>query len=315
MALFPLATADAPSPWSSPWAKWKQVLVGAYRESSQDNAGLVAAGVAYYGFLAFVPLIAATILVFGLVADPRQLAGHLQSIAASLPADAAKLVNEQLASSVATSSTKKGLGLLGAIAVALFGARNGAGAVITALNIAYDETETRGFLKLNLIALVMTIGTILGGFAAAAAITAVGVLERLLPFAPGPAIVVGQILTLAVVALLAAGGAATLYRYAPSRPDAGWVWITPGSVFFAVVWLLITWGFGLYVRSFGNYNATYGSIGAVVILITWFYLTSYALLLGAELNSEFEQKTPGGAKPKDPSGGERPPTDEPGARR
>ena len=190
-----------------------------------------------------------------------------------------------------TSGDKKGLGLLLALALALFGARNGAGAIVTALNITYDEEEKRGFVRLNLLALAITLGAVVVAILVVVAIAALGYLEDLFPNAPAILLGAGKTLSYLLVALAGAAGAATLYRYAPNRDAAQWVWLTPGSLVAAILWLILTIGFGIYVSQFGNYNATYGSLGTVVVMLTWLYLSSYVLLLGAELNSELEQQT------------------------
>ena len=251
--------------------------------------GWLLPGVAFYAFLALVPLLGATVLTYGLVADPQTVAKNVQSLASVMPRDAAKLIGEQLMSVVQTSGGKKGLGLLLAIAIAIFGARNAAGS-ITALNIAYEEEETRGFLKVNLLALAITACAVLVAVFAMLAITG-GYYERLFPSAPGFVLALGKVASYALLLAGAAAAAATLYRYGPDRKRARWVWITPGTVFAAVAWLLLTFGFGFYVAHFGNYNKTYGSLATVVILVTWLYLSAYVFLFGAELNSELEHQT------------------------
>jgi membrane protein len=281
---------EATTPWAMPWAAWKQIVIRTWREAGQDNVGLVAAGVAFYGFLALVPLLGAIVLTYGLVVQPATVIRDMQQLTAVMPTDAAKLVGDQLMNVVHTSDGKKGLGLLLALAVALFGARNGAGGLIAALNIAYEEDEKRGFLKLNLLTLAMTAAAVLAAIVAVVAIGALGHLEKLLDGMPIAA-VLGKIVSYLLLLLVGAAGAATLYRFGPSRQSAQWIWLTPGSVFAALFWLLLTVGFGIYVANFGNYNATYGSLGAVVVLLTWLYLSSYILLFGAELNSEIEHQT------------------------
>ena len=282
---------DAASPWSMPYAAWKQVMMRSWKEAGDDNVGLIAAGVAFYGFLALVPLLGAIVLSYGLVADPGTVVRNMKGLTSVMPADAAKLVGEQLMNVVKTSGGKKGLGVLLALAVALFGARNGAGSVITALNIAYEEKEKRGFIAINLLALAVTGAAVAVAIVALVAIAALGHLEKLVPGAPGVLLVLGKLLSYALLGCGGAAAAATLYRYGPSREKARWTWITPGSLFAAFCWLLLTLGFGMYVAKFGNYNATYGSLGAVVVMLTWLYLSSYVLLFGAELNSELEHQT------------------------
>jgi membrane protein len=285
---------QASSPWHMPLPAWKDVLLRAWKEQSEDNISLAAAGVAFYGFLALVPLLGAIVLIYGIAADPQTVLSNVKSLTSVLPAEVAKLIGQQLMSVVQTSGGKKGLGLLIAIAVALWGARNAATSIMTALNIAYEERETRGTIRVNLLALAITGGGVIMAVLALLAITALGFLQRLLPHTPGALVVFGKVLSYVLLLLGAAAGAATLYRYAPCRAEAKWQWITPGSLFAAISWLILTLAFGFYVAHFGNYNKTYGSLATVVILVTWLYLSAYLFLLGAEVNSEFEKQT---AKP------------------
>lgn len=287
----PVPGGDAESPWHMPFAAWKAVLLRTWAQMGQDNIGLVAAGVAFYGFLALVPLLGALVLSYGFIAAPETVLKNMREMTSVVPADAAKLIGEQLMNVVKTSGSKKGIGLLIALGIALFGARNGAAAIITALNIAYEEKEKRGFVRLTLLALGITVAAVLVAIVAMVAVGALGHLESLIPWAPGVVVVVGKLLSYVMLLLVGAAGAATLYRYGPDRSQAVWAWITPGSLLAAVTWLLLTGGFGFYVAKFGSYNATYGSLGAVVVFLTWIYLSSYLLLIGAELNAELERQT------------------------
>jgi membrane protein len=294
-AATPANTADkgrsAAKPIEIPSPGWIEIAKRTWKEVGKDNVGIVAAGVAFYFFLALVPLLGATVLTYGLFASPETVARQAQGLTAFLPGEAASLIGEQLMNVVQTSGGKKGFGLIAAIAVAFWGARNAAGAIVTALNIAYEEEEKRGFVKTTLLALAMTLGAVVMAGVVGAAIAVLTAVEKLLPNA-GP---IGHFLTSAVTYLLlaamAAAAAATLYRYGPSREKARWTWLTPGSIFFAVVWLGLTLGFGFYVRNFGSYGATYGALSSVVVLLTWLYLSSYVLIFGAEFNSEVEHQT------------------------
>lgn len=282
---------QAASPWALPAGGWKAVLTRTWAETGNDNVGLIAAGVAFYGFLALVPLLGAFVLSYGLIADRETVIADVNQLASVMPADAARLVGEQLLNVVQSSDGKKGLGLLLALALAVFGARNAAGAVITALNVAYEEREKRGFIKVNLLALGITAAAVIVALIAAIAITAFGKLHDIFPGAPGLVVVAGKLGSYALLLTAGAGAAATLYRFGPSRERARWTWLTPGSLFAAFGWLLLTVGFSLYVANFGNYNATYGSLSAVVVTLTWMYLSSYILIFGAELNAELEHQT------------------------
>ncbi|ABC64716.1 YihY/virulence factor BrkB family protein [Erythrobacter litoralis] len=236
--------------------------------------GLAAAGVAFFAFLAFVPLLGAIVLAYGIVADPLMVAENIRALSSFLPASAAELIGSQLEGVVEGPDSSKGFGLLLALAISLFGARSGATALMAGLDIAYDTTETRGFVEKNALALLITGGAVLGLGIVALALTVAGL--------------IGDALGLAAsyLVLFSSGalGAVLLYRHAPDRPTATWNRTWPGAVVFAALWLLATSLFGFYVANFGNYNATYGSLGAVMVLLTWLYLSAYLLLLGAELN-------------------------------
>jgi membrane protein len=282
---------DAESPWTMPWAGWRAVAIRTWNESGDDNIGLIAAGVAFYGFLAIAPMLAAVVLCYGIVASPETVIRDMQALMAVMPRDAARTIGQQLLDLVHASDGKKGTGIAIALALALFGARNGAGAVITALNVAYEEKEKRNFIRVNLTALAITAAGVIGAILAAIATAALGALDRLLPFADDTLLILGTVLSYVLLTLAGAAGAAALYRYGPSRHKARWTWITPGSLFSAVLWLGLALGFGAYVRYVGKFDATYGSLGAVVALLTWLYLSAYVLLFGAELNSELEHQT------------------------
>lgn len=282
---------DAESPWTLTWPAWKQVARRTWNEATQDNIGLVAAGVSFYGFLALVPSLAALVLAYGFIADPAQVVEDMRTLTAVLPTEVARLIGEQLMTVVNTSSGTKGLGLVFALGLALFSARNGAAALVTALNIAYEEIETRSFLRTNMLNLLITAAAVMLAALSLYAVTALGHLERFFLGAPTWLLLTGKLAAYPLLILAGAAGAATLYRYAPNRRKARWVWLTPGSIGAALLWLALTLGFGFYVAGFGNYGATYGSLSAVVVLLTWLYLSSYVLLLGAELNSELEHQT------------------------
>lgn len=279
------------SPWRMSWREWRSAAVRTWNESSDDNIGLAAAGVSFYGFLALVPLLSAIVLSYGIFAEPATVIRHMHALTSIMPPDVAKSVGEQLMTVVEGSDGKKGLGVVLAIALALFGARNGAGAIVVALNIAYDEKETRSFVRLNLIALAITTAAGFAAVVAALAVVALAAVGSLLPYTNDALLVAGTILTYALLTFAGAAGAAALYRFAPSRPGARWVWISPGSIVAGLLWLALTLGFGAYVANIAKFDATYGSLGAVVALLTWLYLSSYVLLFGAELNSELEHQT------------------------
>lgn len=293
---------QADSPARMPVLGWKEILLRTFRESAKDNIALVAAGVAFYSFLAIVPLMGATVLTYGFIASPETVIGNMRSLMTIAPPDIAQTIGDMLLNVVKSSGNKKGLGIFVALAVALWGARNAAGSIMIALNISYEEEEARGFVKRMLVALAMTLGLVVLALAAIAAMGTLRYLQTLWPGSSDTAVTLGRIVSYPMLGIGAAAAAATIYRYGPSRQQAKWSWLTSGSIFSAVGWLLTTVGFGMYVTRFASYNATYGSIGGIVALLTWIYLSSYIFLFGAELNSEVEHQTAkdttrGGAKP------------------
>ena len=268
---------------------WKQILVRTWKEAGDDDVGLLAAGVAFYFFLAFVPLLASIVLTYGLIADPATVAEHIRTLAQTLPREAAAIIGDQLKAITGDTSGSHGFGLLLAIGLAIYGASKGAGAIVKALNIAYEVKETRGFIKTTLLSLVITLGLMAMIAAATLAASTISFVEHLLPFSSPVVHVVLQIVSALFAVAVVGLGIALLYRYGPDRPDAPWAWVTPGSAAATLLWVAASTGFGLYVSNFGNYNATYGSLGGVVVFLTWLYITSYVLLMGGELNSELER--------------------------
>jgi membrane protein len=280
---------------------WRDVLVRTWKEAGDDNVGLLAAGVAFYAFLAFVPLLAATVLVYGLAAEPQTVADHIRKLFGVLPRDAAALIGDQLKSMTESPDAAKGWSLVVAIALAVYGASKGSGAIVTALNIAYEVKESRGFIKSTILSLAMTVGALVVLVIAAAGISVMAWVEAFFPGFPAWAHDVFRILFWAVAVVAVGFGLAAVYRYAPNRPDAPWVWISPGSASATLLWLAASLGFGFYVSQFGNYNATYGSLGGVVVFLTWLYLSAYIVLMGGEMNSELERQQAREAGPAGPA--------------
>ena len=281
----------ATSPAEMPKRAWKDILTRTYKRTWADNVGLVAAGVAFYGFFSLLSLLGLIVLVYGFVADPSTVVDQMRSLTNILPGDVTSLIGQQLMTSVQSSHGAKGFGIVLAMLVAVYGGTNGATAVITALNISYEEKEKRSLVRVYLVAICMTFGAVVVTFAALAAMAALGFLQKLLPSVSLVAMIAGNVGGYVVLALFAAAVAATLYRFGPSRQEAKWRWITPGSLFVAGMWLLLTLAFGFYITHFTNYHKSYGPLAAVVALLSWMYLCAYAFIFGAELNSEIEHQT------------------------
>ena len=281
---------QASSPGEMPKAAWKDIAGRTWQRVWDDNVGLVAAGVAFYLFFALLSLLAIVVLFYGMAADVHTLVDTMQTLTAILPPDVAVLIRDQLVQAMKSSEGQKGLGIAVAFLVALYGGTNGAAAIVTALNIAYEEKEKRSLFVFYVVAMAITFCAVALILLALVGVTAALALERNFPASPA-ILVVGKLASYFALVLVAAAIVATLYRFGPSRENAKWKWITPGSVFTAVTWLLLTILFGLWVSTVSNYSATYGSLGATVGLLTWMYLSAYVFILGAELNGEIEHQT------------------------
>jgi membrane protein len=280
----------AEKPTDIPWRGWKQILKRAWAENKADNMPIIGAGVAFFGFLSIFPALIALISIYGLVASPESVANQVESISKQLPSDASRLIGEQLKSIVDNSGGALTFGLVISILAALWSASGGVGNLITAINLAYDEVETRNFVKLRALSLALTLGAIVFVIITFGLIAVVPSVIDALPLG-----IVGTILAQIFrwVLLLAvfAGGLAVLYRIAPDRDAPRLRWVSLGSVVVTVVWALVSVAFALYVNNFGSYDKTYGTIAGVIVLMLWLYLTCYLVLLGAEINSEAEHQT------------------------
>jgi membrane protein len=280
----------AEKPTEIPWRGWKQIVKRAWAENKADNMPIIAGGVAFFGFLSIFPALIALISIYGLVASPESVAQQVEDISAQLPEESSQLIRDQLTAIVDNSGSALSISLVIAILAALWSASGGVGNLITAVNLAYDEVETRSFLKLKITSLALTLGAIAFVIVSFALVAVVPAVLDALPLG-----VVGTILAQVVrwVLLLAmfAGSLAVLYRVAPDRDAPRFSWVSLGAVVVTVVWALVSVVFSLYVDNFGSYDKTYGAIAGVIILMLWLYLTCYLVLLGAEINAEAEHQT------------------------
>lgn len=268
---------------------WWAVIKATWAEASHDNLGLIASGVAFYGFLAFVPMLTAVVLSYGFFAEPHQVARHISALANIMPEEAARIIGTQLSDMVATARSEVGIGLFLALGIALYGTMRGAGAIVTALNIVFEVEETRSFIWHTAVSVAVAVGMIGIFLIASIAISAFTLVQSILPDLGQAFRTALQISFWLAAAFAVRFAIATIYRFAPSRPPCPESWLKPGSAFATLGWIAATVGFAFYVRNFGSYNATYGALGAVVVLLTWLYISAYIILLGAELNRILER--------------------------
>jgi membrane protein len=281
---------SATTPSEIPRRGWKDILLRVYHGISEDRILLVAAGVTFYALLAIFPGIAALISIYGLFADPGSMANHLDTIANVAPGGAIDVLHEQTTRLASQGGTTLGVSFLISLAISLWTANSGVKAVFDALNIVYEEDEKRRFIKLNLVTLTFTILAIVFILLSITVVVALPVVLNYLPLAGMTAVLV-KAARWPILFVLATLALAVLYRFGPSRNEPRWRWITWGSVLAAIVWLGASALFSWYVASFGSYNKTYGSLGAIIGFMTWIWISIIVVLLGAKLNAEMEHQT------------------------
>jgi membrane protein len=280
------ATAPRRIPLRGWWGVTKRVA----EQVSSDDVPVVAAGVAFFGFLSIFPAIAAFVILYGLIADPGMVMPQLEPIRDLVPAEVFDLIAAQLMQVSGTTDTTLGLGLVFTLALAVWSSAKGANALLSAMDIAYNETHRRGWIRPRITALAFTLSGLVFAMLAIGLLAAVPAAVALLAVRD----IVSNVLLgarwvlLAGIVLVALG---LLYRYGPNRRSARAVWITPGSILATVLWLAASWGFGRYVANVGTYNETFGALGAVVVLLMWLYISAYIVCIGAELNAELELHT------------------------
>jgi membrane protein len=281
---------DATRPYHIPLKGWWQVAQRVWTEASRDNLTVVAAGCAFYALFAIFPALSALISLYGLTTDPATVESQFSMFSSVLPTEAYDIVIQQIRHLAASSNRALGWSFGLSIGLALWSVMSLTQANFAALNIAYEEEERRSFLRFYLSAFLFALAGIIGGAVMLLAIVYVPILfayagylegyERLVAIARWP------LMAFLVLFLLAA-----LYRYGPCRQRPKWSWVSVGSLFATAIWLLASAGFSFYVAHFAQYDRIYGSLGAVIVLLFWLYLTFYIILLGAEINAELELQT------------------------
>jgi membrane protein len=273
-----------------PAVGWRQVLRRAWRETKADGIPLVAAGVAFYSFVALFPGLIAAVTLYGLVADPVQVEEQIRSLSAALPPESAALIADQMQEITSTSNRALGVGFVVGVLGALFTASGAVFNLIKAINLAYDEEETRGFVRLRALALLLTLGAIVFLVVAVGVVAVLPVVLDQLGLGGIGQTVVGVLRWVGLLVFVPAA-LALLYRYAPDRDDARFSWVSIGAVVATLLWIVGSVGFSIFVSTFGSYGETYGTLAGVVVLLLWLFLTAFVVLLGAEINSEAEQQT------------------------
>lgn len=283
-------STDAPS--ETPSADWKATGKQVVERVKEDNVPLMAGGVAFFAFLSLIPTLVALVSIYGLVADPDAIEERVNDLAATLPDEARELLIQQLESITSTGGGALTVSLIISLALALWSASGGMAHLVTAVNIAYRQTETRGFVARRGLSLVLLLGSLLFVGVAIGVITALpAVLSAVgIPGGVRWLIMVGAWLAVGFALMV---GLAVLYRYAPNREaEPGFVWVSPGAVISVLAWLVVSVGFQIYASNFGSFNETYGSLSAIVVMLLWLWLSVVVILVGATINAETEAEAP-----------------------
>lgn len=261
---------------------WRKTLKRTLTEIKDDRITLIAAGMAFYLFLAIFPALIAAVGILGLIDESGAIIDRVTgSINANFPGESGSVLTEAVSSARNSSEKTSFVAAAIGIAAALWSASSGMVAMQSGLNIAYDGLPERKLVKKRLVALGLLLAVgVLGGVPS--------------PFFTfGDSLIfsgIGWILTAAAVMVLFA----LFYYIGPNRQPPQWKWVSPGGLIGGALWILVSIGFGFYVENFSTYGETYGPLAAVIVLIFWLYLSSMAILIGGELNAELErQTTPG----------------------
>lgn len=271
---------------------WKDIFWRIYENLSEHRVIAIAAGVAFYALLAIFPALAAFVALYGLFADPATIRSHLNDLSNFMPGGAVDVIDDQVRRIAAQGNRALGFAFILGLGISLWSANAGVKALFDALNIVYREKEKRGFIKFNAVSLGFTFLAItLVLLAIAAMVVLPPALEYLgITAAANWAIKIARWPVLLIVVSI---GIAFIYRHGPSREEAQWRWISLGSAFATLAWLAISLLFSWYAQNFGSYNKTYGSLGAVIGFMTWIWLSTIMILIGAELDAAIGHQAAG----------------------
>ena len=267
---------------------WGRILANVWAEFDRDHISVMAAGVAFYALLSIFPGMTALISIYGLVADPAVIERQVAALSEVLPQEVLKLLSDQLHVLIAAPPGKLGIGLIISLLVASWSATSGIGTLMQALTVAYEGNISRGVIAFYLRAITLTIAI---GVFGLVSLFLIAVVPAVIDWLPIPTLWRTSVAlirwpVLAGLVFIALG---LVYRFAPARQTPRWHWLSVGTIAAALAWLIGSAGFSFYVARFSSYDKTYGSLGAVVVLLMWLYLSAYIVLAGAKLNAEIEK--------------------------
>jgi len=280
----------AESPMAIPLKGWKDILLRVYRRAMADRLGLIAAGVTFYGVMGLFPAIVALVSIYGLLTDASALQGQIQFLSGYLPPSVLELLGTELQRISQARDGSLGLAALLSLLVALWSVNTAVRAVFQALNVAYGEAEKRPIWRLYATTFAVAVGIIIMAVVVVNVVIILPVLISAVGFSERTDFYM-RLLSAPIFFIVMVAAASVLYRIGPSRSSARLHWISFGSVLFSVIWIAAALGVSFYLSRFADYSATYGSLGAVIGLMLWIYVTAYIFLAGAEINAEIEHQT------------------------
>ncbi|MDQ0133195.1 membrane protein [Neorhizobium galegae] len=281
---------EADSPEEIPPPGLKDVLWRVYGSLAQDRITLIAAGVTYYLLLALFPAASALVSIYGFISDPAAIVDRITFLSSVMPADALNIFLDQLRALTTERNTTLSIALIGGLALALWSANNGMKALFEAMNVAYAEEEKRSIVRLNLISLLFTFGALLLAIVILFAMGVVPAVLRYLWLDRWTEIII-RLARWPIMMLFVTGGIMMLYRFGPSREPAKLKWLTWGAAFSAVAWLAASIAVSFYLGNIADYNATYGTLGALIGFMVWTWISVIIVIVGAEINAELEHQT------------------------
>ncbi len=284
------AQSDVDSPWKYTAKDWWAVTKRVFWAAQYDNVGVIAAGVAFFSLLAVFPLISAALSTFSYFANPSDVEGITNTVASLMPGQAYNILNNQVETVLSADTKKVSWGIVFSLGFALFSAGAGIRAMMRAMNVAYEEVESRNPLIFFLFGFLMTIGSLV--FVWLSLFVIIGV-PAALAYAnlDGSAEIATRFLPWILLLTVFSFACGVMYRFGPSRRPARKRWIYPGIAFALFSWLTISFSFSKFVQTFGRYNEVFGGLASVIILLIWLWLTAMVVILGAEINSELERQT------------------------
>jgi membrane protein len=280
--------ADKPS--QIPARGWWAIAKRVYADVNQKRLMTEAAGITFYALLSVFPALATLVSLYGLFADPTTIAKSLDAVSVVVPGGGMDIITQQVQHIASNGHGTLSFGIVIGLATSLWSSNQGIKAIVDSLNLVYDEKETRSFFRRTLLTLGFTAGALVFILIALSGVVVLPILLNFLGLS-GVTDILLRLARWPVLLLAVIGFIAVLYRYGPNRQPARWRWVTWGSAFAAILWVVVSVLFSWYVSNFGSYNKTYGSLGAAVGFMTWIWLSATVVLTGAQLDAEMEYQT------------------------